>query len=162
MHFLEDTEQLQLIAYCVAICPRPLLDTGFNFHNIIFGLYKCITLAVNICNNAGTLNARSDEGERLSHLVARDVISCACEGSQKVGHETLRERGSHSNGGAEIIKEERTECSCSWPEDEDVEGRGGPRETSSHVFRRIQACILVWSSWRHYCIPSHIREAKLV
>jgi hypothetical protein len=75
----------------------------------MLGFYKCITLVVNMCNNAGTLNVRLYEGERTSHLVARDVISCACAGSQKVGHETLRERGSHSDGGAEIIKEERSE-----------------------------------------------------
>jgi hypothetical protein len=55
------------------------------------------------------LNALLKEGDRISHLGTYDVISCACTGSQKVGNETLKERGSRSDGGAEIIKEERAE-----------------------------------------------------
>jgi hypothetical protein len=48
-----------------------------------------------MCNNAGTHNALV-EGERISHIVSYDVISCAFAGSRKVGHDTLTERGPHS------------------------------------------------------------------
>jgi hypothetical protein len=61
-----------------------------------------------MCNNAGTHNALV-EGERISHLVCYDVISCAFAGSRKVGHETLKERGPHYGGGAEIAVEEKAE-----------------------------------------------------
>jgi hypothetical protein len=45
---------------------------------------------------------------KISHLVARDVISCGWVGSQKGGHGTLKGVPT-PDGGAEIIKEERTE-----------------------------------------------------